>query len=744
MGLNEAQKKERSEYLEENLHITECSQKKPYAFISYASDNWETVFKKAVVPLQQQYGLRVYADKAFDKVNDKWIVPMLRNIRSSDVVIAFVSQSYIESYACFLELLTAVNSRKQVIFVSLEQELRLGDTTDLPNVEVGVKREILKQGADISTNTNNTSNDIMRAMKSSYTSLSTLLEQDALSKFDISDSFINFFRDASINKKTIHDLGAINGTIKSVSRNVFDVDQMARVIEQPQALPVAQAAPADQPAESAAIVSGPVTSESSIQEKDAVPMPMQGTPVQAQDTPVQAQDTPAQPMPIRVTASTETPKAPGAVLQPEAKASGTAVQVQTASASVSKPAVQPAAKTGSAGTPPAKPKFDIHNKKFLAILIGGVCCLLAVMIGGAVIFMNMPREVTDKAYVMAVDDANVSGTYTGTWEHGMPNGLGTFTTDGLVYYGEWIDGKANGQGKFTWQNGSVYEGEFKDNRYDGQGTYTWADGTVYEGEWENDQLSGQGKMTYIDGTVYEGEWENDQLSGHGKMTYANGDVYEGEWADGVRCGQGTFSVPDVGAYEGEWLDDAPTGQGTYTDPNGDVCDAEWLDGTIFLKTRTITYDNGDVYVGECQGETPNGQGTMTYADGTVYEGEWADGVRCGQGIYTDAENNTYEGEWKDDQRNGQGTMTYANGNIYEGEWTADICNGQGKLTWTNGDVYVGEFKDDQRNGQGTYTWPSGAVYVGEFKNNKREGQGKYTSADGNVMEGQWKDGDFVG
>lgn len=646
MGLNEAQKKERSEYLEENLHITECSQKKPYAFISYASDNWETVFKKAVVPLQQQYGLRVYADKAFDKVNDKWIVPMLRNIRSSDVVIAFVSQSYIESYACFLELLTAVNSRKQVIFVSLEQDLRLGDTTDLPNVEVGVKREILKQGADISTNTNNTSNDIMRAMKSSYTSLSTLLEQDALSKFDISDSFINFFRDASINKKTIHDLGAINGTIKSVSRNVFDVDQMARVIEQPQALPVAQAAPADQPAESAAIVSGPVTSESSIQEKDAVPMPMQGTPVQAQDTPVQAQDTPAQPMPIRVTASTETPKAPGAVLQPEAKASGTAVQVQTASASVSKPAVQPAAKTGSAGTSPAKPKFDIHNKKFLAILIGGVCCLLAVMIGGAVIFMNMPREVTDKAYVMAVDDANVSGTYTGTWEHGMPNGLGTFTTDGLVYYGEWIDGKANGQGKFTWQNGSVYEGEFKDNRYDGQGTYTWADGTVYEGEWENDQLSGQGKMTYIDGTVYEGEWENDQLSGHGKMTYANGDVYEGEWADGVRCGQGIYTDAENNTYEGEWKDDQRNGQGTMTYANGNIYEGEWT-ADICNGQGKLTWTNGDVYVGEFKDDQRNGQGTYTWPSGAVYVGEFKNNKREGQGKYTSADGNVMEGQWKD-------------------------------------------------------------------------------------------------
>ena len=204
MGLNESQKKERSEYLEENLKITECSQKKPYVFISYASDNWETVFKSAVVPLQKQYGLRVYADKAFDKVNDKWIVPMLRNVRGADMMIAFVSQSYIESYACFLELLTAVNNKKPIVFVSLEERLHLGDTTDQPVVERGVKNEILNQGGNIATNTNNTSNDIMRAMKSAYTSLSTLLEQDALSKYDISDAFINFLDRKSTRLNSSH------------------------------------------------------------------------------------------------------------------------------------------------------------------------------------------------------------------------------------------------------------------------------------------------------------------------------------------------------------------------------------------------------------------------------------------------------------------------------------------------------------------------------------------------------------
>lgn len=228
MALNESQKKERSEYLEKNLNITECSQGQPYAFISYASDNWEKVFKDAVVPLQQTYGLCVYADKAFDKVNDRWIVPMLRNIRGADVVLVFVSQQYIESYACFLELLTAVNSKKSIVFVSLEEELRLGNTTDQFDLERGVKNEMLNQGANISINTNNTSNDLMRAMKSAYTSISTLLEQDALSKYDISDAFINFFRDASVNRKTINDLTAVKRTINSISKEVFNKTRIAK------------------------------------------------------------------------------------------------------------------------------------------------------------------------------------------------------------------------------------------------------------------------------------------------------------------------------------------------------------------------------------------------------------------------------------------------------------------------------------------------------------------------------------
>lgn len=52
------------------------------------------------------------------------------------------------------------------MFVSLGDRLRLGDTTDQPEIERGVKNEILNQGSNLATNTNNTSNNVMRAMKS--------------------------------------------------------------------------------------------------------------------------------------------------------------------------------------------------------------------------------------------------------------------------------------------------------------------------------------------------------------------------------------------------------------------------------------------------------------------------------------------------------------------------------------------------------------------------------------------------
>ncbi len=717
MGLNETQKKERSEYLEKNLAITECSQRKPYVFISYASDNWEAVFKSAVVPMQRQYGLRVYADKAFDKVNDKWIVPMLRNARGADVIIAFISQSYIESYACFLELLTAVNNKKPIVFVSLEDQLHLGDTTDLPVIERGAKNEILNQGANISTNTNNTSNDIMRAMKSAYTSMSTLLEQDALSRYDISDAFINFFRDAAINRKTINDLGAVRRTIKSVSRDVFDKSLVVDLDQQETSVPKQK-----QP---------PVTEAKPIRKEEPDPAPAEEPELIRKEEPAPTPAEDPEPEPIRkeepAPAPAEEPK-PVPPQEPEQK------------------------KDDSTSDSGQKPKKPLNIK-----LIGGIVAAAAVL---AMLFIMLsgPGKVTDQPYAMTDGNSDTySGLYTGEWDkkNERPNGTGTFVMEDVAgtYEGEWVDGVTEGQGTIVWDSGDHYEGEWKDGMRNGQGTYTSTegDGYVYEGEFQNNERSGKGTMTWETGEgvvyVYEGEFQNNERSGKGTMTWGkdgettiyegdfadnwingygtctwpSGAHYEGEWKNGKFNGKGTLTYADGSVYEGEFVDNEKNGEGIWTKSDGTVVTENWIYGK---KVETLTLEDG-TYTGGVTDGKPDGQGKMEYTNGQVYEGEWKNGVRSGQGRCTWPDGGYYDGEWANDKWNGQGT-NYIGGSkdvsFYVGGFVDGERDGHGIYTWPSGDSIETEWVNGVKNGKGTYTWSGGTVAAGEYVDNEWDGE----------------------
>lgn len=531
MGLTEAQKKERSEYLEKNLEITECSQRKPYVFISYASDNWETVFKSAVVPMQKQYGLRTYADKAFDKVNDKWIVPMLRNVRGADVMIVFISQSYIESYACFLELLTAVNNKKQIVFVSLEEQLHLGDTTDQPNIERGVKNEILNQGANIATNTNNTSNDIMRAMKSAFTSISTLLEQDALSKYDISDAFINFFRDASINRKTINDLAAVKGTINSISTNVFDKSLIVKPGQpsEPKSAPVQQVAPEQQPV--------PQSVQQIAPEQQPVPQPARQIAPEQQSVPQSAQ--------------------------------------QVVSEQQSVPQSAPESNNAGGFSATLKKLMNKGSNFKKAVIAGGVGLLALIII--IAVFGNSTKNVENMAY--DPEDAG-AGIYTGEWKNGRPEGKGSIKWDnGDLYEGDWKDGKISGQGTYQWNDdGRVYIGGWVDYYCNGQGRMIYANGETYNGEWKDGLLNGQGTYTWSDGTTYTGEYKDGMRNGQGTLRFSSGETYTGEFKDDRYNGQGTYTWSDGRVFTGEWKDDKANGSGTMTYADGTVLTGTWQNG----------------------------------------------------------------------------------------------------------------------------------------------------------------------
>ena len=765
MALNEMQKKERSEFLEKNLTITECSQNKKYVFISYASDNWETVFKDAVVPLQKEYGMRVYADKAFDKENDKWIIPMLRNIRGAEAVVAFVSQSYIESYACFLELLTAVNNNVPVVFVSLNDDLKLGDTTDQPDIERGVKKEIIRQGDNLATKTNNTSNDVMRAMKSAYTSLSTLLEQDALAKYDISDAFINFFRDAAVNKKTVNDLKALKRSVRSVSKQVFDEAA------------VGKSQSATQTAGSAAAPAAPAKS----------PAPAKGAPAALAERPE--------------------PKAPNKLksIFGDPKKRNIIIISAAALAVIAAAVIIFVLNAGSSSSGMDTIKIDgasismTYTGNYKRGKPNGEgSCTFGENLLGYLEFEGLWEngELNSGKLTKTLKDRNGRpiGTqvFRGVFVNNMPNGQGSETgydENGDILYifeGEFKDGNYNGQGKLTdyYENGNVrstYEGEFEDGKYSGKGKLTDHDENVnvsstYEGEFEDDQYNGQGKLINYDEngnikTTFEGKFKN----GRFVRDYDVVDVkiwdfiYTGEWSNGAPNGYGTAVFENGYVYEGDWKDGQKNGYGKETgyDENGKVTniyEGDWVNGLANGHgTQTSYHANGkDVYVyeGEFKNGKRNGYGTETGYDEngkviTRYEGEWKDYKQNGQCKQTNYDKNgtitwSFEGELKDGNRNGQGTETgYIDGIIsysYEGEYKDDMRNGygtntdydeNGRITWT----YDGEWSDGKRSGQGKDTEynENGIIirtYEGEWKEDKRNGSFVVTTYDenGNVTD----------
>ncbi len=198
---------------------------------------------------------------------------------------------------------------------------------------------------------------------------------------------------------------------------------------------------------------------------------------------------------------------------------------------------------------------------------------------------------------------------------------------------------------------------------------------------------------------------------------------------------GRFTTLDNGAkFLGEYESGQPV-SGTIKYQNG-------TEATLDFFTKTITYDNGDIYVGDIKDGLRDGHGVMTfsatgdvyegtfskdeitgsgvfkYANGDVYEGSFLNSQKHGHGKFSSSNGNTYEGNYENDGRNGKGIFRWASGASYEGEFKNDLKNGTGIMTYENGDRYEGRFKDDMRDGErGLYLWANGERYNGTFRNN---------------------------
>ncbi len=332
------------------------------------------------------------------------------------------------------------------------------------------------------------------------------------------------------------------------------------------------------------------------------------------------------------------------------------------------------------------------RRKGIGWTILRIANIIIVVVIGAVIITAIAQSITTQVSDRPCD----SGSYSGDWCNGQPDGQGIMLfTNGDSYEGGWEYGKMSGTGTMDYADGSSYEGGWKWGDRSGQGTMVYANGDRYEGEWDFNQKEGMGTMVYANGDRYQGEWSLDGKK-NGIMNYANGDSYEGSWSVEQRSGTGTMVYATGDRYEGEWLFGRESGNGEMTYANGDWAKGIWSGGTHDLGSCSVTYENGD-----------------------HYEGEWAYG-----------------------QREGAGTMEYANGDHYEGEWSLDQKTGTGSMVYANGESYEGEWSYDDRTGRGTYTFSDGTRITANWNQNRviMDDTGVITKPDGTEYKAVWMDG----
>ena len=209
------------------------------------------------------------------------------------------------------------------------------------------------------------------------------------------------------------------------------------------------------------------------------------------------------------------------------------------------------------------------QKKPPLVPILAVVLALAVLLGGWYILNRQAASSSESAHdftYVTPSGTEYTGTYTGDWSNGQPNGDGEFSGKGedgsISLVGTWSNGKPNGQCRrilTTDTYTQTYSGDYFYGELRGNGSWKIEDSNgnltkTYTGEFRDDQRNGSGEITYYytdeeaaengyDRRVYKGQFANDAWSGAGELTiyytaeYAASSgierlVYTGQYSDG--------------------------------------------------------------------------------------------------------------------------------------------------------------------------------------------------------------------
>ena len=234
------------------------------------------------------------------------------------------------------------------------------------------------------------------------------------------------------------------------------------------------------------------------------------------------------------------------------------------------------------------------------------------------------------------EDSPYVGQYVGHFKNGKPHGMGVLTEPGGdKYIGHFKNGRPDGIGGVTDADGARLIGEYDEDgkvkSWIGHG-YWSESGRKFFGEYVDiENGRGNGLIIYPDGSKYVGELFSAEPHGQGVMTLDDGHKYVGEFSDGQRHGQGTYFWPEGNKYVGEFKDGKQHGLGAfYFNDNdlgqlkGAVYRGENYEGA-FHGYGSLTFPNGDQYIGSFEKNSIKGPGKYIYIDGRIIEDTFEEG-----------------------------------------------------------------------------------------------------------------------
>jgi hypothetical protein len=204
----------------------------------------------------------------------------------------------------------------------------------------------------------------------------------------------------------------------------------------------------------------------------------------------------------------------------------------------------------------------------------------------------------------------------------------------------------------------------------GYGELIYADGSQKIGTFFNDEFIGWN--TYIDreGVLYVGLFIDNKLNGKGLKYNLDKDcLYKGDFVNFKRHGNGKY-WKNSSTYEGQFNNDKKHGQGK------------------------ITFETGDVYIGEFKNNTINGFGQYIWKNGKhIYKGNFLNGKFHGEGLYKWEDNEYFKGTYFNGVKEGKGEIGYNNGKKCYVNFKKGKPDGKGILIDENKNEIEVEFVD---------------------------------------------------